>query len=406
MDQRKLNFINLLLIHGLNIKNGQILYVIAPLECSDFVHELVKQAYKLQASYVDVEYFDPLLKQIRYQNSSLEGLNFFPNYISKKYINMYNENVSILKLNGGLNPQINFPRNNQKLAERTERNALNEYNNLKKANKLSTSCSTVIPTKYWAKQIFKDLDDNEALEKMWQHLYKITSCDQKDPLDIWEKHISTIEKRRDWLNNQQFEYLYIYDNFTNLHVKLPQDHKWIGGCEYTSKNVRCLPNFPNEEIFVAPTKYGVNGKVYSSKPLSYNNQIIDDFYLEFKDGKVVNYDAKKGKDILKSIINFDGGSDFCGEIALLAYKTIVSRTNTTYLTTLLDENAACHMALGCAYPINLQKEIACNESSYKKHNLNYSKLHCDFMFGRQNTTIIAYKNNTTYKLIENGNWLI
>lgn len=405
MNKQEQKFIDVILLCGINLQKNQYLYIQAPLECYKFVQHLVKRAYELNVANVDVEFIDPLIKQLRYKYLNKDYLKNIPNYINQNFINMYYDKVSILKFNGGLTKQLNYPLNNQIISNQSEKNKLIEYNSLKKV-KINTSCSTIIPTKYWAKKIFPNLHSSQALKKLWQHIYQITGCDYDDPITYWDNKIKKTEERKHYLNNQQFEYLHIYDQKTNLSIQLPQNHYWTGGCEYTTKNIRHLPNFPSEEIFSAPIKTGVNGIVYASKPLVYQNQIINDLCLEFRNGKIIKYSATSGLKALSFLINTDEGSCFCGEIALLAHKTIVSQTNTIYYNTLLDENAACHLAIGHAYPTSLIPTISFDPKSYQQHNLNYSTIHCDFMFGRSDTTVIAYKKQQATILIDHGNWVI
>ncbi len=167
-----------------------------------------------------------------------------------------------------------------------------------------------------------------------------------------------------------------------------------------------MPNFPTEEVFCANLKDGINGFVKSSKPLVFQGNIIDDFSFKFIDGKIVEYQARVGEQYLKQLIEFDEGCSYVGEIAILAGETEISKTDTIYKHTLLDENSACHMAIGCAYAINVKGLTEKSAEAFSKYNINYSTNHSDFMFGTKKINVTGIKNNQEYPILVNGEWAI
>ena len=251
-------------------------------------------------------------------------------------------------------------------------------------------CIASVVTKTWADKLFPNEDDN--VNKLWNIIYKMCLVDKNDPIKEWDNKIKLNSKKSEFMNNKQYKKLTFKNSLgTNLTIELPKDHIWAGGNTIIN-GTPTIANMPTEEIFTSPYKYGVNGIVYSSKPLVYNGSLIEDFYLEFKDGEVVNFDAKKGNDILRQIIETDENSKYLGEVALVDYDSPISKSNLVFYETLYDENAACHLALGSSY-------LEC----IKEPNfdiVNKSSTHVDFMIGTSDLKIYGDE-----ELIFDGNFI-
>ena len=205
-----------------------------------------------------------------------------------------------------------------------------------------------------------------------------------------------------------FKSLHFKNNLgTDLEVELIKDHIWAGGAEATPEGVVFVPNIPTEEVFTMPDKYGVNGKVVSTKPLLYQGVLIENFWFEFKDGKVVDFNATSGYETLKLLVEADEGSSRLGEVALISHNSPISNLNILFCNTLFDENASCHLALGNAYSMNLKNGTTMSEEEYKATNANISMKHVDFMFGSSDMEITG----TTYdgkeiQVFRKGNFVI
>ncbi|MDD3392683.1 MAG: aminopeptidase, partial [Bacilli bacterium] len=233
----------------------------------------------------------------------------------------------------------------------------------------------LLPSKMWADKLFPG--DAGALERLRNVIYTACMVNTKDPIESWNTYLKNNEVIKKTLNNLEIDEL-IYQNSlgTNLKVKIPDGAIW------TDINMdRCIPNMPSYEIFTAPNCFSTEGIVYSSKPLVYGGGVIEDFYFEFKEGKVINYDAKKGKDILSNIFYGDSNARYLGEVALVNYDSPISNRGITFGNTLFDENSSCHLALGQSFSeciINGQN--LSNEELYKL-GINSSTTHIDFMIG-------------------------
>ncbi|MFA5526958.1 MAG: aminopeptidase, partial [Acholeplasmataceae bacterium] len=222
------------------------------------------------------------------------------------------------------------------------------------------------------------------------------------------KHNEVLLAHNKLLNNYNFKHLHFKNKLgTDLIVELVKDHVWAGGGEHALNGTYFNPNIPTEETFTMPYKWGTRGKVVATKPLNYQGKLIEDFYLIFKDGKVVEFDAKKEKDALENLLNTDENSRYIGEIALISHNSPISNTNILFLNTLIDENASCHMALGRAYPMNVKNGVNTPIEELEKIGYNNSMVHADFMFGSEDMEIIGLtQDDKEVVVFKNGNFVI
>ena len=209
------------------------------------------------------------------------------------------------------------------------------------------------------------------------------------------------------MNAYRFKTLHFKNSIgTDLEIELVENHIWAGGGEMGGNGVYFVPNIPTEEVFTMPHKDKVNGKVVSTKPLNYQGNLIKDFYFVFKDGKVVEYNAKEGFDALKSLIELDEGSSRLGEVALISYDSPISNLNILFNDTLFDENASCHLALGNAYSMNIVNGTNMEESELVKLGYNVSLTHVDFMFGSSDMEITGVTHDEkTIEIFKKGNFV-
>lgn len=229
---------------------------------------------------------------------------------------------------------------------------------------------------------------------------------EDDPIKAWEEHIDTLMEKNIFLNEKAFKTLhYTSSNGTDLVVNLPKGHIWASCGANNAKGTYFVANMPTEEVFTMPDKYGVNGVVYNTKPLNYSGKLIDEFKLTFKDGKVVDYYAKVGKEVLKDLFDIDEVAKYLGEVALVPYESPISQSNILFKNTLFDENASCHFAFGKAYPTNIEGGANMSDEELEAHGVNDSLTHVDFMVGSKDISIIGETvDGDKIKIFENGNW--
>ncbi|HLS54203.1 MAG TPA: aminopeptidase, partial [Tissierellaceae bacterium] len=275
-------------------------------------------------------------------------------------------------------------------------------------NDINSWCVVSVPTKSWAKRVFPNLNEDEAVDQLWQAIFKATRMDLKDPVAAWQKHIAGLEKKVEYLNRKSFKTLYYSSsNGTKLKVDLPKDHIWAGGGGYNAKGTYFVANMPTEEVFTMPLKTGVNGVVYSTKPLNYGGKLVDNFKLTFKDGKVVDYEAQIGQEVLRDLFAIDEGAKYLGEVALVPYDSPISKSNIVFMNTLFDENASCHFAFGKAYPTNLKDGEQMTDEELEAHGVNNSLTHVDFMIGTKDLSIIGEDySGEKIQIFKDGNWAI
>jgi len=247
------------------------------------------------------------------------------------------------------------------------------------------------PNPIWAAKVFPTLSEEDAVEALSDAIFKASRVTlDNNPIAEWTAHNERLLAHNTILNNYNFETLYFKNSIgTDISIKIVDDHIWAGGGELTPEGILFNPNIPTEENFTMPHKYGVNGKVVATKPLNYQGKLIKDFWFEFKEGKVVDFDAKENKDALESLLNLDEGSRYIGEIALISYDSPISNLGILFYNTLFDENASCHMALGRAYPTNIKNGVNLSLEELKERGYNSSITHNDFMFGSKDLSIVG-----------------
>ena len=256
-----------------------------------------------------------------------------------------------------------------------------------------------VPSAGWAKAVFPDLPEQQAVEKLWDCVLSCTRCMEPDPIAAWDEFIRRTNERKRILNEKKYVTFHYKSAKTDLMMSPIDDQSWGGGCIEVPGGKVYTPNVPTEEVFTVPHKYKVNGVVCSTMPLNFRGKIVDDFRLVLKDGKVVEYSAAVGEDILKSILETDEGSCYFGEMALVDQRSPIARQGVIFYNTLYDENASCHIALGLAGAPNMTDE------EREAKGINHSILHVDFMVGSDDMSIRGQKQDGTWEdVFVNGRW--
>ena len=265
-----------------------------------------------------------------------------------------------------------------------------------------------IPSVKWAKKVFPALSDDEAVSKLWEAIIKTMRLDQKDPVQAWKDHIDDLQEKSNKLNEMNLDYLeYKSSNGTDLTLKLQPNHYWISARETNMLGNDFTANMPTEEVFTMPKRDGVDGVVVSTKPLSLQGQLVENFKVTFKDGKCVEVTAEKGQDVLENMLNMDENSRHLGEVALVPYDSPINQTDLLFSNTLFDENACCHLAFGEAFKNNIRGYENMSEEDFKKVGFNESINHVDFMIGSDDLDIVGVDHNgNRYQIFKNGVWAI
>lgn len=408
MKESLKKYAELALQTGVNLQKGQGLLIQAPIEAVEFVRIVVKQAYEMGAKNVHTEWSDDQLTLLKMTHAPMEVLETFPEWRKEAMISMVKDGYAVLNIYGE-NPDLLQDIDGKRMAAVTKArsNALKEYREYMMNDRARWSI-VGYPTLEWAQKIFPDDTAEAAKEKLWNEIFRIARVDKNDPIKAWEQHNAILKKAREYLNEKNYSKLHFTAKGTDLTIELPKGHIWHGGAATATDRVVFNPNIPTEEVFTMPHKYGVNGTVTSTKPLSFQGQLIEDFSLSFKDGKVVDYQCEKGKEALKHLLEADDdGASRLGEVALVPHESPVSQAGIIFFNTLFDENASCHIALGKAYPTNIKGGSEMNEQQMDQHGVNDSIVHEDFMIGSADMNIDGItEDGTAEAIFRNGTWAI
>ncbi|RHW35393.1 aminopeptidase [Oceanobacillus profundus] len=392
---------------GVNLQKGQALMINAPLEGADFTKIVAHKAYELGAKDVHINWVDDELTLLKYENAPDEVIEHFPEWRVKLHDTFAEDGAAILHIRS-TNPDLlqNIDPSRVAKANKAAAEAMINFRNYTMNDKIPWSIIS-IPSGDWAQKIFPDKSKEDAVESLWEAIVNIVRVDQEDPIAAWDKHNATLKTARQVLNEKNYQKLIFNAPGTDLEMELPQGHIWKGGSAEAETGVTFNPNIPTEEVFSMPHKYGVNGTVASTKPLNYGGSLIDNFSLTFKDGKVVDFKAEKGEEVLKHLLDSDEGARRLGEIALVPDESPISQSGLVFYNTLFDENASCHIALGKAYPTNLEGGSKMSAEELDKHGVNDSLIHVDFMIGSEDMNIDGVKaDGTTEAVFRNGTWAL
>lgn len=405
MEKLLYNYADLILQRGLGIEKDQILVIETTIETIDFLRILTKRAYELGAKDVIIHFSDAELTKTRLQYASAETLEDIPNWQIESQTYYKDKDACFLRLISD-DPDGLKGVDTEKLAlwKKALSTPLNDLNFKKKENLLKWSASAV-PNKKWAKKMFPDLSEDEAVKKLWDSILKSCYVTEDSGLVGWDGHVDELTKNVEKLNNLNLKTLHFKNSKgTDLVMDICDEGVFAGGICHCPEpdGVVFAPNIPSEEILTTPHRLKVDGTVYNSLPLAYSGNIIDDFYLTFKDGLVVDYHAGIGEEVLKGILETDEGSKRLGEVAFVPYDSPINKMGFIFYNTLFDENASCHLALGAGYT-DVMKGKDRSKEALVKQGLNSSALHVDFMFGTSDMECIGTtKDNKKVSIFKNG----
>ena len=390
---------------GINVQKGQIVVIRTPIEGAELTRMMTKAAYECGAKKVYVEYSDEIISKMTYEYATKETLSEFPEWETKKYEELVKQNAAFISISAS-NPDLLKDIPSEKIAAVQKASGLG-LATFRKAVGNSEVCWCVVsmPTKAWSQKVFPGYEVEEAMEKLWDKIFLVNRINEEDPVAAWQAHTDYLSDKCTYLNEKRIKRLHYTAPGTDLYVELPEKHKWEGGGEYSTKGTYFVANMPTEEVFTMPHKYGVNGILKATKPLVYAGNLIEDFSFEFKEGKIVRYEAAKGKEILGKLIETDEGAHYLGEVAIVPNSCPVSQTNTLFYNTLFDENASCHFAIGSSYPTNIEGGVTMSDEELEAHGANTSMTHNDFMVGSSELTIEAQsQNGERFYILKKGEW--
>lgn len=405
MKKLQEKYAEVLLKSCLKVEKDQPLLIGFNSEIIDFVRIIVKKAFEIGIKDIYFDSTDPYLKHDALKYLEIEDLKKLA-FWNKDIWNVYaRKNAAFLML-ASETPGLMKDIDSKKMTEMTKYayETRREFDDLRDQSKVAW-CIAAVPTKAWAEELFKD--SKEPINELWDKIFDICSIKEENPVFIWDKKIKKLQARANKLTGYQFKTLkYESSNGTNFKVDLPKNHIWAASREKLLNGKEVLVNFPTEEVFTSPDCLTAEGIVYSSKPLSYQGNIIDEFSIKFKQGKAVEVHAKKGEEVLKNMVNICENSNMLGEVALVPYDSPISNTNQLFLETLFDENASCHLALGDSFPECIKDGPTTDKNILlEKYHLNKCDSHVDFMIGNKDMNITGITQaGKAVPIFKNGNF--
>lgn len=381
LEKLKRDYAELVVRSGINIQEGQRLVISCDVENADFARLCASAAYDAGCSEVVMQWTDDALKRMKYLRAADEVFDRvdswfvdFCNTLSEEgagFLHIFSEDPELLK---DADPER---------ITRAQKSAAKPLETYRKRMMRSecpwTVCS--VPSKAWARAVFPQLSEDEAVARLWKEILAASRVDGGDAISNWKAHTEEIMRHVDIMNGYRFKTLKYKNSLgTDVTVDLPEGHIWTGGEEKSASGRMFAANIPTEEVFTLPDRRKVNGTLVATKPLSLNGTVVEGFSFKVKDGKIIEVHAEKGEDILKEAISVDEGASYFGEVALVPFDSPINNSGVLFLNTLFDENAACHFAFGEAYPC-IEGAENMSEEDFKENGVNSSMTHVDFMIG-------------------------
>ncbi len=389
---------------GANIQKGQEVIVRAGLDQPEFVAMVVEECYKAKARKVTVDWsYDPLTKlNVRYQSvKTLGEVTQWQIAKQEHHCKAVPATIYIMSEDPDGLKGVNMEK--MAKARKLSYPILKPYHD--RMDGMNQWCIAAAPGKAWAKKVFPGMRASQAMEKLWEAIL-FTSRVDADPVKAWEAHNANLKARCDYLNSLGIEKLhYTAANGTDLTVGMIKEAMFCGGGETSRQGIYFNPNIPTEECFISPMRGQAEGIVYSTKPLSYNGQLIENFSMRFENGKVVEAHAEKGEELLNTMLSMDEGASYLGECALVPQKSPIAESGLLFYNTLFDENASCHLAVGRGYTDTIRDHHSKTLEQCRALGINESMIHEDFMIGCDSMDIDAHcADGRIVPIFRSGNW--
>lgn len=390
---------------GVNVKKGQWVIVQAELDQPEFVEMVVEELYRAGAGKVTVEWSHQPLASLNYKYQDEKTLADVAKWEIEKWELRTKELPAMLYLESSDPDGLKGIDQEKFTSVRSARTKQFKPYRDEMENKYQW-CIAAVPGKAWAKKVFPSLNVNQAVEKLWEVILQAARANGQDPVRAWADHNDEIARRCDYLNRLNLvELRYKSKNGTDLKVGLIEGSNFMGGGEESLKGRYFNPNIPSEEIFISPKCGEAEGIVFSTKPLSYQGEIIEDFSIRFVNGRAVEAKARKNQHLLEKMIAMDEGAAMLGECAIIAYDSPINNQNILYYNTLFDENASCHLALGMGFSNCVRGYETMTKEALKEKGINDSLIHVDFMIGSKDLEIVGVtKRGDRVAILTDGNW--
>ena len=387
-----------LAVWGANVQPGQIVGVTSYIGKEEMTRAVTRAAYRRGAKYVDVLYWDTWLKRERIELADDETLDYVPPWLAQRLLWLSDEHAARVSLSGPHAPHalsgLDPARAGKDLLPRQKETS-------EVVDRMTTSwCLIPVPTRPWAELVYPDVDPDEAYDRLWEAIAHICRLDADDPTKAWATRSDELKASAGRLTERHFDAIRLHGPGTDLTIGLLPSAHWAGGDLETVDGRRHSPNIPTEEIFITPDPERVDGHVTATMPLELSGSIISGIRVEFSGGRAVRIDADEGAEALRSVVATDDGASRLGEVALVDGHGRVGPLETVFYDTLIDENAASHLALGSGYEHPV-------ESAEDRARINKSGVHVDFMIGSPDLAVDGIdRDGTAVPVLRQGSWQI
>jgi aminopeptidase len=390
-------YAELIVAVGANVQPGQLVDVWSALGKEELTRAVTAAAYRRGAKFVDVAYYDPWIKRARVEHVADESLEYIPPWFGERALQLAEARAASISFSGpsapGLFDDVDPSRLGRDIYPRVK-----EW--MKITNDRTVNWSVAPgPTEPWAKLVYPELEPEEALDRLWEAVVHVCRLDEDDPAAAWRERSADLAAAADRLTERRFDALHLEGPGTDLTVGLLPTSSWIGGVDTTAEGIDHMSNLPTEEVFTTPDPERVEGTVRATMPLFSNGRVIEGLAVRFEGGRAVQVDADSGAEILRTLTTRDEGAARLGEIALVDREGRIGQLDTVFYDTLLDENAASHIALGSAYEQGVGEEDA--------GRINDSQIHVDFMIGGPEVDVTGItKDGERVPVLRDATWQI
>ena len=390
---------------GLQLQRGQDLVLTAPVAALPLVRRIAAHAYEAGAGLVTPIFSDEELTLARYRQAPDESFDRAPSWLYEGMAKAFGNNAARLAIAGD-NPMLLSGEDPDKVARANRANSMAYKPALEKITGFDINWNIVsYPSPSWAKQVFPDDSEEEAVRKLSEAIFAASRVDVEDPIAAWRQHNASLKARHGWLNARNFAALHFQGPGTDLTVGLADGHQWKGGASEAKNGITCNPNIPTEEVFTTPHAQRVEGHVRSTKPLAHQGTLIENIEVVFEAGRIVDAKATRGAEVLNKVIDTDEGARRLGEVALVPHSSPISASGLLFYNTLFDENAACHIALGQCYADCFVGGKAMTPDEIASRGGNKSLIHIDWMIGSGEVDIDGIgQDGSRQPVMRKGEW--
>ncbi|MCL1630699.1 aminopeptidase [Sporolactobacillus sp. CPB3-1] len=390
---------------GANVQKGQEVLVKAPIEAGELVRLVTEKAYQAGAKRVYFNWTDDQLAHLKLKYADETVIADYPIWQAEKLTDLVKRGAACIDIKtAGIGVMDGIDPKKSALDQEAMWRALKTYFDYRMSDRVSWTI-LIYPTVEWAKKLFPGKIRELALADLWEVIFKMTRADRDDPVQAWKDHTKRLSEKKAYLNRKKFRKLHYKGPGTDLTIGLDPAHHWDGGAAVNSAGTTFIPNIPTEEVYTLPAKTEVNGTVMATRPLVYGGKLIEKLSLTFERGRIISLNAREGEELINHLIDTDEGARFLGEVALVPNLSPISKSGLVFYTTLYDENASCHLAIGKAYPTCLDGGTEMSAAELEQHGANDSLIHVDFMIGSDQLDIEAQNERGEWEpVFQNGAW--